>query len=632
MTMICHYEVLGLPQSCTPEEIKKQYRKLALLYHPDKNVGNEEEATEKFKLVQAAYGVLSDPQERKWYDDHRESILKGGDGTGGSGDDGFVVDLWPYFSPSCCSGPDDGPKGFFTVYRSLFDELVGSETRQRDTEVSLDDEPAPGFKDGSASSRDVFSFYNYWTAFTTKMSFSWEDKYNPNDAQNRQVRRAIEKENKKFRDAARKKYNETVRALVSCIRKRDPRVQRYELEASEKKKEDERKRAEQKLDEQLRRKERREQSRLAMENDEDEVRRRREERQGAFLLAENSDEDDDDDDDFGFVGSGRGVDDDSDADADGDVVYQDSGDDGDGDEDEEEADIEVCEVCKKDFKTKAQLSQHLASKTHRKKVQELEKKNKKKGACEKGDRAAANSNQSNSSGSNTTKKAAAAVADAEDEDELQYAKKKGASKIAADSNIARGSACGSGIGGKPGKEKGKDNHQMSRFVIPDSESDDVSSDSDGDEDEEDAGAGSVNNKGKYKSKATTAAATAESAAKALTPSAPVASGSKPAASKSHFDLQDSDDNSDGDDDDDDDDDGMKEISSAIHAVKIKTTKTEVVSKGSNTGGGNQKTPSKKEFWASKRDGGDDDVGALKDDDEDPVNSKKKKKKSTARGF
>ena len=70
--MQCHYEVLELPsRAATAEEIKKQYKRLALRHHPDKNVGQEEQATEMFKKVSASYAVLSDPQERKWYDDHR---------------------------------------------------------------------------------------------------------------------------------------------------------------------------------------------------------------------------------------------------------------------------------------------------------------------------------------------------------------------------------------------------------------------------------------------------------------------------------------------------------------------------------------------------------------------------------
>lgn len=44
----------------------------------DKNPNNIDEATREFRLVQQAYDVLSDPQERAWYDKHREAILKGG--------------------------------------------------------------------------------------------------------------------------------------------------------------------------------------------------------------------------------------------------------------------------------------------------------------------------------------------------------------------------------------------------------------------------------------------------------------------------------------------------------------------------------------------------------------------------
>ena len=45
----------------------------------DKNPDNAEETIEQFRLVQQAYEVLSDPQERAWYDKHREAILKGGE-------------------------------------------------------------------------------------------------------------------------------------------------------------------------------------------------------------------------------------------------------------------------------------------------------------------------------------------------------------------------------------------------------------------------------------------------------------------------------------------------------------------------------------------------------------------------
>lgn len=62
-----YYESLGVSRKASQEEIKKAYRKLAVKYHPDKNPGDKQ-AEERFKEINEAYAVLSDPEKRKQYD------------------------------------------------------------------------------------------------------------------------------------------------------------------------------------------------------------------------------------------------------------------------------------------------------------------------------------------------------------------------------------------------------------------------------------------------------------------------------------------------------------------------------------------------------------------------------------
>lgn len=108
------YELLGVSQNATQEEIRKAYLKLAHKYHPDKT-GGDKNAEEKLKKINAAYDILKNPEKRKQYDQFGSmdgQPFQGGFGPGFGGD----------FS-----------SGFDSSFGDIFDMLFGQGGRQRGT-------------------------------------------------------------------------------------------------------------------------------------------------------------------------------------------------------------------------------------------------------------------------------------------------------------------------------------------------------------------------------------------------------------------------------------------------------------------------------------------------------------------
>lgn len=215
----CCYEILGVERDASDAEIKKSYRRLALKWHPDKNTDNSEESTRVFTEIQQAYEVLIDPQERAWYDKHREQIIRGGDDYVDNS-----INLMKYFSASVYCGFGDDAQGFYAVYANVFEIITKEDAEFADGQ----DLEVPEFGTSTSDYEEVVQpFYAHWQSYSTLKSYVWLEKYDLREAPNRRVQRLMEKDNKKIRDAEKKERNEEVRALVKFVRKRDKRVKAY---------------------------------------------------------------------------------------------------------------------------------------------------------------------------------------------------------------------------------------------------------------------------------------------------------------------------------------------------------------------------------------------------------------------
>src|SRR5213083_1926930 len=126
-----YYQVLGVAETATTDEIKKAFRRLAKQHHPDRNPNNPQ-AAERFKEISEAHDVLSDAEQRKKYDQLRRYGAFAGSGAGGRGPGG------PGGAGGFSADFDLSDLGSFGGLGDLFSSIFGR--RGPDSEVEADEE------------------------------------------------------------------------------------------------------------------------------------------------------------------------------------------------------------------------------------------------------------------------------------------------------------------------------------------------------------------------------------------------------------------------------------------------------------------------------------------------------------
>jgi DnaJ-class molecular chaperone len=122
--MVDYYEVLGVKKDASDAEIKTAYRKQALKWHPDRN--KSPEASDKFKEINKAFEVLSDPKKKEMYDQYGESVFERG---GAGGPQGYSYRQGPFsytYSSSGGENPFEGVDfGGFSDPFEIFEQFFG---------------------------------------------------------------------------------------------------------------------------------------------------------------------------------------------------------------------------------------------------------------------------------------------------------------------------------------------------------------------------------------------------------------------------------------------------------------------------------------------------------------------------
>ncbi|NGX50856.1 MAG: Chaperone protein DnaJ [Chlamydiae bacterium] len=155
--MTDYYKVLGLPREASQDEIKKAYRKLAIKFHPDKNLDNPD-AEGKFKEVSEAYEVLSDEKKRQMYDQYGAEALQGaGMGAAGGASFSSMEEALRTFM-GAFGGASGGGE---TIFDSFFGQGFGGEPQYSRQGVSKKAQLSISFEEAAKGIEKEIAMTNY---------------------------------------------------------------------------------------------------------------------------------------------------------------------------------------------------------------------------------------------------------------------------------------------------------------------------------------------------------------------------------------------------------------------------------------------------------------------------------------
>ncbi|ORY67575.1 putative ribosome associated DnaJ chaperone Zuotin [Pseudomassariella vexata] len=197
-----HYQVLGLSKyryKATEDQIKRAHRKKVLKHHPDKKAAlGATEDDNFFKCIQKATEVLLDPVKRRQFDSVDEK-----------------ADVEP---PS----KKDASKNFYKLWSRVFK----AEARFSKTQ------PVPSFGGEDATKEEVDAFYNFWYNFDSWRSFEYLDEDVPDDNENRDQKRHMERKNTNARKKKKAEDNARLRKMLDECSAGDERIKRFRQQAN----------------------------------------------------------------------------------------------------------------------------------------------------------------------------------------------------------------------------------------------------------------------------------------------------------------------------------------------------------------------------------------------------------------